>query len=203
MTGQRGERAEVHPQPEYTRSWCTLLRAMDRVRAEIFLACALYGTRPIELAHALGQMWSSTELGRSGALYEARTLSVKLMMFDTWIALHDGDYTALANDAFDEDLRALIREWRIEERFAPRCRQCEVPFARRTSGGRRPREYCSNACRQKAYRRRNAAAHETEQMRECHTPQDVTRALDAGREVVMCSICQPGYPITSEISLVR
>ncbi|MFD5848175.1 hypothetical protein [Streptomyces chartreusis] len=122
-------------------------------------------------------------------------LAAEMQMFDVWILLHDGDFTALANDAFEEDLRALLHDWQIEERFAPRCRQCQAPFARRASGGRRPREYCSNACRQKAYRRRRAVAPEPEQVRECHTPQDVDRALDEGREVVRCRICRPSYPV--------
>ncbi|MFE4574640.1 hypothetical protein [Streptomyces chartreusis] len=196
MTGQDGESAEVvRTQAERATSWSTLLRSMDREKAEMLLARALYGARAKEIAHGLGQSWSTAELGQGGAVWQATKLAADLQLFDPWILLSDGHYAALADDSFDEALRTLIREWRIEERFAPRCRQCEVPFARRASGGRRPREYCSNACRQKAYRRRSAAGHEPEQVRECHTPQDVDRALDEGREVVRCSICQPSYPL--------
>ncbi|GGN81364.1 hypothetical protein GCM10011579_067850 [Streptomyces albiflavescens] len=190
MTGRRRERANQRPRVERITSWSTVLRSMNREQAETFLACALYGTTPKELSHALGQRWTSAFLGRSGAVYQAyrHSLSLGVELLSSWFP-EGGDTIVI-----DEDLRALIREWRIEERFAPRCRQCDVPFARRAKGGRRPREYCSNACRQKAYRRRNAAVREADDVRECHTPDEVDRALREGREVVMCEICQPGYP---------
>ncbi|MFJ1556889.1 hypothetical protein [Streptomyces mirabilis] len=123
-------------------------------------------------------------------MYQAyrRSLLVDVELLGSWFS--EGGNTIV----IDEDLRALIREWKIEERFAPRCRQCDVPFARRVKGGRRPQEYCSNACRQKAYRRRNAAVREPDDVRECHTPDEVDRAQREGREVVMCEICKPGYP---------
>ncbi|MGW3123593.1 hypothetical protein ACWDBW_41905 [Streptomyces sp. NPDC001107] len=163
---------------------------MNREQAETFLACALYGTTPKELSHALGQRWTSAFVERSGATYHAYRQSLLLGVELLGSLFPEGGDTIV----IDDDLRALIREWRIEERFAPRCRQCDVPFARRAKGGRRPREYCSNACRQKAYRRRNAAVREAHDVRACHTPDEVDRALREGREVVMCEICQPGYP---------
>ncbi|WP_277040738.1 hypothetical protein [Actinacidiphila oryziradicis] len=169
---------------------------MDREKAETLLACALYGTRLEELSHALGQSWSSAWVEQVGAVSQAQRVGVmlKLAHDDSWFP-EDGNTIVI-----DEDLRALIREWKIEARFAPRCQQCDVPFARRANGGWRPREYCSNACRQKAYRRRNAAVHEAEHVRECHTPEDVHRALREGREIVMCDVCRPGYPIRARLT---
>lgn len=195
MTGRRRDRTHQRPRVERITSWSTVLRSMDRDQAMTFLACALYGSTPKELAHAWGQGWSYADIRRSGARWQAyeHSLSVDAELFGSWFA-EEGNVIVI-----DEDLRALIREWKIEERFAPHCRQCNVPFARRAKGGRRPREYCSNACRQKAYRLRTAAADTEEEVRECHSPHDVARALREDREVVMCEICQPGYPITRNI----
>ncbi|GAA2433791.1 hypothetical protein GCM10010421_23580 [Streptomyces glaucus] len=188
----------VRPRVERTTSWSTVLRSMNRERAETLLACALYGTRLEELAHARGQNWSSAWIARTGAVSQAQRLSVELQL-DNILFPQSGDTLVI-----DDGLRALIREWRIEERFAPRCQQCDAPFARRAQGGRRPRKYCSNACRQKAYRRRNAAAHRAaEQGSECHTPEDVHRALAEGQkvgEVTICGVCAPGYPIRARLT---
>ncbi|MEG8281211.1 hypothetical protein [Streptomyces sp. AHA2] len=110
-------------------------------------------------------------------MYQAQKLSVELLA-NIWF--FQSEDTVI----IDDGLRVLIREWRIEERFAPRCRQRDAPFARRSQGGWRPREYCSNACRQKAYRRRKSAVHgAAEQLPECHTPEDVHRALGEGYQV--------------------
>lgn len=192
MTGRRRERVHQHrPRVERIESWSTILRSMDHEQAMTLLACVLFGSGPKEISHALGKSWSAAWLGRSGAVYQAykhsQLLDVELL--GNWFP--EGENTIV----IDEDLRALIREWKIKERFAPRCRQCDVPFARRARGGRRPREYCSNACRQKAYRRR-AAAPEADEARECHTPEQVERALTEGREIVMCATCRPGYPFS-------
>ncbi len=59
----------------------------------------------------------------------------------------------------DDEMRALIREWRLAEMFEPRCAACghpmPVPVVSSLHGrSGRPRRYCSNACRQKAYRAR-------------------------------------------------
>lgn len=198
MTGRHRERAVVRPRVERTTSWSTVLRSMNREQAETLLASALYGTRLEELAHARGQNWSSSFMARAGAVYQAQKLSVELQLANIWFP--QGEDTIV----IDDGLRALIREWKIEERFAPRCQQCDAPFARRAQGGRRPREYCTNACRQKAYRRRKAAVHEAaEQLPECHTPEDVHRALGEGQEigeVVMCKVCAPGYPIRARLT---
>lgn len=68
---------------------------------------------------------------------------------------HDGQSLLI-----DAELRDLIRRWQLEERFASVCTQCGHRYspAERTTGppqrAGRPRKYCSNACRQKAYRDR-------------------------------------------------
>jgi hypothetical protein len=64
----------------------------------------------------------------------------------------------------DTRLRELIGMWRLEELFAPQCEQCGVRYVPPERGVERevidavgpgrPRRYCSNACRQKAYRQR-------------------------------------------------
>ncbi|MFS0696749.1 hypothetical protein [Streptomyces nitrosporeus] len=68
--------------------------------------------------------------------------------------LYDSDEGALI---VDKGLRDLIRSWHLEETFASLCRQCGQPME--TIGSvyanvGRPRRYCSNACRQSAYRAR-------------------------------------------------
>ncbi|MFY0516135.1 hypothetical protein ACOMD4_37980 [Streptomyces anulatus] len=67
----------------------------------------------------------------------------------------------------DRALRSLLEAWRMEEMFGALCSACqrplEIPFAAgwsfdRTRRAGRPRSYCSNACRQKAYRVRRRTA---------------------------------------------
>jgi hypothetical protein len=70
------------------------------------------------------------------------------------------EYPGLDVLLIDKGLRTLIREWQLQETFAPKCRQCggryilERPRGPLNNEGGRPRKYCSNACRQKAYRER-------------------------------------------------
>ncbi|MEU7697162.1 hypothetical protein [Streptomyces sp. NPDC039028] len=172
---------------ERIESWSIVLRSMERERAITLLASALYGARPTEIAHGLNQEWSSADIGISAALWHAGRRLSDTGLAGSWFP-EDGDAIVI-----DEGLRALIREWKIEERFAPRCQQCDAPFARRVKGGRRPQQYCSNACKQKAYRRRKAGESPSELV--CHTPREVDRALRAGLDVVRCEICNPRAPI--------
>jgi hypothetical protein len=60
----------------------------------------------------------------------------------------------------DHGLRVFIRKHRLEERFRRRCPQCaeDLPRASADWEPGRPRHYCSNRCRQKAYRQRKSAA---------------------------------------------
>ncbi|MFH9800456.1 hypothetical protein [Streptomyces virginiae] len=61
----------------------------------------------------------------------------------------------------DQDLRAFIRKHRLEERFRRCCPQCgdDLPSASSDwHAAGRPRQYCSNRCRQKAYRQRRTVA---------------------------------------------
>ncbi|MET8221219.1 sigma factor-like helix-turn-helix DNA-binding protein [Streptomyces hirsutus] len=68
---------------------------------------------------------------------------------------------ARQGELIDEDLRILIRKWRLDE-FAPVCAQCGrrckpvvVKLLTLGNKGGRPRKYCSNACKQKVHRRRH------------------------------------------------
>lgn len=76
------------------------------------------------------------------------------MWTKVWEEYFDVDSQSLL---IDDGLRTLIRMWRLEE-FAPVCTQCGLRYIPEgvTLGPRtgRPRRYCSNACRQKAYRMR-------------------------------------------------
>ncbi|MFI0156717.1 hypothetical protein [Streptomyces lydicus] len=135
---------------ERTDSLSSVLRSLDQERASALLAYALYGANRFDLARGLGMNEWVADFTSRTALWQARTRGDQANAWE-W-AMDDGNSLVV-----DEELRALIREWNIEERFAPRCRQCRVVFERPKSA-RRPREYCSNACRQKAYRARWKAA---------------------------------------------
>ncbi|AZP14750.1 hypothetical protein EJC51_47225 [Streptomyces aquilus] len=137
---------------ERTASLTYLLRSLDHETAVLLLAYALYGANRADLARGLGGIneWLAHFKSQT-ALFQARLPRNHSSARELWYT-DDGNSLVI-----DEELRALIREWKIEERFAPHCRQCRVVFERPKSA-RRPREYCSNACRQKAYRARRKAA---------------------------------------------
>ncbi|AVH54624.1 MULTISPECIES: hypothetical protein [Streptomyces] len=132
---------------ERTDSLSFVLRRLDQERASALLAYALYGANRADLARGLGIDKWVAQFTSQTALWQARLSKNHTNAWEFW-AGDDGNSLVV-----DEELRALIREWNIEERFAPHCRQCRVVFERPKSA-RRPREYCSNACRQKAYRAR-------------------------------------------------
>ncbi len=61
--------------------------------------------------------------------------------------------SALLNIRFDDDDRALLAPY-LYEQEPRRCSWCGAALPRH--GGRgRPRQYCKNACRQRAYRQRS------------------------------------------------
>ncbi|MFH9871626.1 hypothetical protein ACH4NT_36815 [Streptomyces lydicus] len=129
-----------------------MLRTLSPQRAQLILAVVIYGANPAEVALRMGlstakatqMLWKTMGIMR----HPSRSQVLRDYLPD------EGDEELV----IDSDLRSLIREWRIEETLVPRCATCDVllPPARAWNG--RPREYCSNACRQKAYRRRKTTA---------------------------------------------
>ncbi|MEU5743341.1 hypothetical protein ABZ784_35815 [Streptomyces tendae] len=72
----------------------------------------------------------------------------------------DRDHTLLIDNYLRDQIRDELVRGRLEEAFAPICHLCGLTFVcerlvLHPRGRGRPRKYCSNACRQKAYRKRN------------------------------------------------
>ncbi|MEU9959821.1 hypothetical protein [Streptomyces sp. NPDC050982] len=128
------------------------LRSIAPQQAKAFLAWFLYGTSAEVIGERLGVTPEKARylisLGASLLRHPSRAGTIREFL--------DTDGRTLL---IDEGLRALIREWRLEEMFAPECRQCGHGYTLKgfrgpVGQGGRPRQYCSNACRQKAYRER-------------------------------------------------
>ncbi|WP_328564874.1 hypothetical protein [Streptomyces coelicoflavus] len=140
---------------EHTSSLATALRNLGRQRATVFLAVVLYNApdqligeklriHPVRVRQAFRR--AASVLRHPASATELRNLAYEADAFD-------------AGALIDDEMRALIREWRLEETFQPLCTVCARPLPaplvntlQPRSG--RPRLYCSNACRQKAYRAR-------------------------------------------------
>jgi hypothetical protein len=129
------------------------LRSISQQQAKAFIAWVLYGASYEVIGEKLGVTPERAHqlIGKGASvLRHPSRLSTMRDYLDT-----DGQTLLI-----DEGLRALLREWRLEEMFAPECRQCgrrytpESVRGPRVGQGGRPRQYCSNACRQKAYRER-------------------------------------------------
>ncbi|WP_405933642.1 hypothetical protein [Streptomyces sp. NBC_00827] len=163
MTSRRRPDAEQRMRVERTTVLADVLRTMPRDRATVLLARVLYEA-PIQLiAERLQVSEKQAErllgLGLSSMRHPSRAQLLIPVLGDD-----EDDETLL----IDGKMRALIRQWRLEELFAPRCEHCERPYSARAVpipalwGGigpqGRPRRYCSDACRQKAYRERRRAA---------------------------------------------
>ncbi|MGW1354860.1 hypothetical protein ACWCQE_37200 [Streptomyces sp. NPDC002409] len=130
------------------------LREMQRNYAIAFMARALYNASNELIAEKLrvspAEAGVFCNIGYSLLRHPARAQ----LLVDVLIDTVDG---ALV---IDRELRDLIRSWCLEEMFATLCGQCGRPIE--ASGYLywnvgRPRQYCSNACRQKAYRARRRA----------------------------------------------
>ncbi|MEU9663479.1 hypothetical protein [Streptomyces chartreusis] len=153
MSGFWRGHSEPRPRVERTVALAEVLRSIAPRRAKALLAWVLYGAPPEVIGEKLGVTPEEARLlismGASGLRHPSRAVT----LYD--YADFDGQTLIL-----DEGLRALIREWRLEEMFAPECRQCGQRFTPEglrvphMGPGGRPRQYCSNACRQKAYRER-------------------------------------------------
>lgn len=150
-----GSRYVDRPRVERTTVLAETLRGIGKEHAIVFLAIVLYNA-PSELIAERLQL----QPDRVSRIF-SRTVSV-LRHPSRAVALADYAYEINAFDPIiliDDQLRSLIREWRIEEMFEQVCGQCGDPMPVPWSASERPRtgrprQYCSNACRQKAYRRR-------------------------------------------------
>ncbi|MFD3841442.1 sigma factor-like helix-turn-helix DNA-binding protein [Streptomyces sp. NPDC058642] len=152
VSGRLRRSVEPRPRVERITGWlASELRSISTQQAKVFLARVLYGATFEVIAEKLGVPPKVAQRLVTRAAWELRhPLLDRQEYLDT-----DGPTLLI-----DEGLRALIREWQLEEMFASECRQCGHPGdlsglrGPRAGRGGRPRQYCSNACRQKAYRER-------------------------------------------------
>ncbi|MFJ4343325.1 hypothetical protein [Streptomyces sp. NPDC088915] len=144
--------ASSRPWVERTDLIAETLRTMKRNYAIAFLARILYNASDELIAEKLHvspeEAASFCRIGHSSLRHPSRSQGLRDVFDDT------GEGALV----IDRGLRDLIRSWCLEEMFAPLCGQCEHPMESPgslygTVG--RPRRYCSNACRQKAYRARH------------------------------------------------
>ncbi|MFJ4910757.1 hypothetical protein ACIQCR_35090 [Streptomyces sp. NPDC093249] len=151
---RRNTTAPSRPWVERTDRIAESLRTIKLNHAIAFLARALYNASDQLIAEKLhvspDEAAAFCSIGYSTIRHPSRS-------HELWDVLDDTDAGALV---IDRGLRDLIRSWCLEEMFAPLCGQCEhrmetVGPVYGSAG--RPRRYCSNACRQKAYRARQRA----------------------------------------------
>lgn len=149
--GDLSERFRV----ERTSLFAQALGSLDRQVAVVFLAVVLYGAPDQVIADKLGipidRVSGLYHRGRSSLRHPSRSQGLHSLVAET----DDGGMV------LDTAMRGLIREYRLEELFAPLCAQChqqmEVTSSENPRTGR-PRLYCSGGCRQKAYRARRRGA---------------------------------------------
>lgn len=151
-----GSRYVDRPRAERTTVLAAVLQSLGKERAIIFLAVVLYNASDELIAEKLQMDPKRVRLSFSKTVSALRHPSRALELADYAYEIEAFDPTIL----IDGELRSLIREWRVEEMFEPLCEQCWRPMdapwsARGPSRTGRPRRYCSNACRQKAYRMRH------------------------------------------------
>ncbi|WP_415962073.1 hypothetical protein [Streptomyces sp. 021-4] len=154
--------AAYRPWVERTDLWAKALRGMDRRQAVAVLAKLLYNASDELIAQKLDVTAEAAHRLSSIGLSQLRH-PTRLGGFAN--VLLEAEAGALV---IDKGLRSLLDSWRMEEMFGTQCAQCrmplEIPFESVWGPGRlrgrrgRPRSYCSDACRQKAYRMRRRAA---------------------------------------------
>lgn len=142
------------PRVERINGLADVLRNIGKPDAIAFLALVLYDASLKLMSEKLQMSPDRVNDSLWKTASKLRHPSVSGPLRDLLFDLDDPRPTIL----IDDQLRALIREWQVGEMFEPRCVFCghplEVPPADRARTGRR-RQYCSNACRQAAYRRRH------------------------------------------------
>ncbi|MFJ9822267.1 hypothetical protein ACIRU3_45010 [Streptomyces sp. NPDC101151] len=151
-----GSRYVDRPRVERTTALAETLRGLGKERAIVFLAIVLYNAPNQLIAERLQLQPDLVSRIFSKTVSVLRHPSRALALADYAYEIDAFDPTIL----IDDELRSLIREWRIEEMFEQACEQCGGPMpipwsASGQSRTGRPRQYCANACRQKAYRMRH------------------------------------------------
>ena len=152
-----GSRYVDRPRVERTTMLAETLRSLGKECATVFLAVMLYNVSTELVAEKLQLPRGEAERHISRAASVLRHPSRAATLREYMSEIDSFDPTIL----IDEHLRSLIREWRLEEMFEALCRQCghPMPAPPRTEIWQprtgRPRQYCSNSCRQKAYRMRS------------------------------------------------
>ncbi|MGW1537986.1 sigma factor-like helix-turn-helix DNA-binding protein [Streptomyces aureus] len=153
-----GSRYTERPRVERTTVLAASLRSLPEEEAKIFLAAVLYNAPDEVIAGKLQIPVSRVRRRLTGAASKLRHPSRATELRNYVYGLDSSDPTIL----IDDDLRSLIREWHLDEMFDPLCLSCGAPLeptrptlAPRQAQLGRPRRYCSNACRQKAYRARH------------------------------------------------
>ncbi|WP_063047340.1 RNA polymerase sigma factor [Nocardia pseudovaccinii] len=151
----------AHPDPVQRRGTSQVARdqlaaalrdALDTIPAParaVFVLMDIEYLTTQEVAATLGVSAASVRRRRAQALSILRTPSPvhNLAQYRADLAayLHDVDLSALLGQPLGHGARH-------------RCDQCDQPLGRRARSGRPPR-YCSNACRQRAYRLRTEKPH--------------------------------------------
>lgn len=150
-----GSRYFDGPRTDRTTLLAQTLRSLGKETAIVFMAVVLYNATVDLIAEKLEMQPTQVVRRFSHAVSALRHPSRSMALRDYAFGSEDFDRTRL----IDGELRALIREWRVAVMFEPLCEQCKLPLdipwvaALQPRTGR-PRRYCSNACRQKAYRTR-------------------------------------------------
>ncbi|MFD9081720.1 hypothetical protein [Streptomyces erythrochromogenes] len=150
MTAAR-RRGDARPRVERTTAISAVIASVAEPRAVAALAYVLYGC-PIrviasELNMSVEEARETVYVTVSAIRHPSRSTGMREYAEDL------GEMVTI-----DGGLRAFIRKHRLEERFKQRCLQCQddLPPGRDMWEPGRPRHYCSNRCRQKAYRQRKS-----------------------------------------------
>ncbi|WP_327286620.1 hypothetical protein [Streptomyces sp. NBC_01205] len=141
----RRQRTFRDPTPDRTGSnsvgW--ILDGLDDFEATVFLTTAVLEWPPAQTARLL----------RCAEEDVRKTHQLVLPQFQFLDYLEKVHSEFDGRRIFSAELRSCARE--ICEALIRRCPRCEEPFMQRYSArGGRPREFCRNACRQAAYRKR-------------------------------------------------
>ncbi|MGA4803611.1 hypothetical protein [Streptomyces lavendulocolor] len=153
MSPRRQTGTQYRPHVERTDAFDRLFGPVNVRDAAALLAVVVFGTPDEQIAKALG-------MGKAQVSRAIRRTAEMLRHPSSLAALkaHLDDIGAEAV-LVDTSLRDFIKTLKMEEWTAPTCGQCGTKYAARPrlySRAGRPRRYCSNACRQKAYRARSA-----------------------------------------------
>lgn len=150
-----GSRYFDGPRTDRTTQLAQTFRSLGKETAIVFMAIVLYNATVELIAEKLEMQPTRVVHLFKHAVSALRHPSRSMTLREYAFGSEDFDRTRL----IDGELRALIREWRVAAMFEPICEQCKRPLdipwvaALQPRPGR-PRRYCSNACRQKAYRTR-------------------------------------------------